>query len=65
MRIESLPNFLPGLAHWLIVALVLGAAASWLLLALAVTLGGAGTAPPADSQLVGPFRWQLNAVAAG
>jgi hypothetical protein len=57
MRVVSLPRFLLALPRWLLVAAVLVAILTLVLLVFAAGLTGGGPATPADGSLMGPFRW--------
>lgn len=64
MRAVSLPPFLLALPRWLLVASVLTAMLTLLLLAIvAAGLTGGGPTTPVDGQLMGPFRWTDHASA--
>ena len=57
MRAGSLPRFPLVLPRWLLVASLLVAILTWVLLVFATGLTGGGPATPVDGPLMGPFRW--------
>jgi hypothetical protein len=57
MRAGSLPRFLLAPPRWLLIAGVLVAILTWVLLVFVTGLTAGGPATPVDAPLMGPFRW--------